>query len=685
MNTTRIFRCKPVALWVLLISTGLQQMHAQFADSTNAIVPLVLLPEAQVSVGTSFDDIAKTDAPKATAILSASELESTVSVTDALEYVTGVDIQNRGAWGIQSDVSIRGGTFEQTALLVNGMRWSAPHTGHHLMNIPIDPEDLSHVEVVRSGSGAMAGAGAFAGSIHLRTNTPVQETAASASIEGGSFGWNRLRLHADIVDGGFRQRISLSRAQTNGHILNSDAQITRAMWNADWSNGPHRWNGLVALEDKAFGAQNFYTSTYPDQFEVTKAAVAQLNWETQSASWKASAGAHARYHRDRFELYREGSDWYELTDDGFYVRPPLAPSTQADTAGIYAPGASWYTGANQHRSLTGAVNAKFQWFGEQSTWTTALDVREEVIQSNRLGSAQPGAPEVFPLGDRRTNLDGFTSWKWVNSGNNMAISATAGVNGNSRFGWRALPSADVRYRFGQDGNWVAFASAGRSVRHPSFTELYYTVGGAMGSDSLKPEWADQAEVGVRWSSEPNGFRYWIMVEGSAFVRSGENLIDWVKYLGSEVYQATNLSATEFRGGDLAITIKSMSGLLRSVRLSGTWLDANRESEGAESVYVLNFLKYKLDAVTEWKLPSDVGLAIRYSYQERRAEETPAPIHLLGLTLKRSWGSDSHIHTSFRVENVLDQQYMDLGQVLQPGMHFRLGLTFDIRGIKPSSN
>ena len=207
----------------------------------------------------------------------------------------------------------------------------------------------------------------------------------------------------------------------------------------------------------------------------------------------------------------------------------------------------------------------------------------------------------------------------------------------------------------------------------------------MGSDSLKPEWADQAEVGVRWSSEPNGFRYWIMVEGSAFVRSGENLIDWVKYLGSEVYQATNLSATEFRGGDLAMTIKSMSGLLRSVRLSGTWLDANRESEGAESVYVLNFLKYKLDAVTEWKLPSDVGLAIRYSYQERRAEETPAPIHLLGLTLKRSWGSDSHIHTSFRAENVLDQEYMDLGQVLQPGMHFRLGLTFDIRGIRPSSN
>ena len=131
----------------------------------------------------------------------------------------------------------------------------------------------------------------------------------------------------------------------------------------------------------------------------------------------------------------------------------------------------------------------------------------------------------------------------------------------------------------------------------------------------------------------------------------------------------------------------MSGLLRSVRLSGTWLDANRESEGAESVYVLNFLKYKLDAVTEWKLLSDVGLAIRYSYQERLdSEDAPGPqVHLLGLTLKRSWGSDSHIHTSFRVENVLDQQYMDLGQVLQPGMHFRLGLTFDIRGIKPSSN
>ena len=57
----------------------------------------------------------------------------TPALAPVLEAVIGVDVRSRGPLGVQSDLSIRGGTFEQAALYVDGIRWSAPQTAHHLM------------------------------------------------------------------------------------------------------------------------------------------------------------------------------------------------------------------------------------------------------------------------------------------------------------------------------------------------------------------------------------------------------------------------------------------------------------------------------------------------------------------------------------------------------------------------
>ena len=138
----------------------------------------VVLAEAAV-VGIDFQYSSPLAAPKSVVILDPAEWSTSASVTEALEFIPGVDVQSRGAWGVQTDVSIRGGSFEQVALRVDGMRWSAPHTGHHLMNIPVDPEDLSHVEVVRSGAGPWYGVGEFSGAINMETAVNRSENRAS--------------------------------------------------------------------------------------------------------------------------------------------------------------------------------------------------------------------------------------------------------------------------------------------------------------------------------------------------------------------------------------------------------------------------------------------------------------------------------------------------------------------------
>ena len=164
-----------------------------------------------------------------------------------------------------------------------------------------------------------------------------------------------------------------------------------------------------------------------------------------------------------------------------------------DTAGLYAPGLSWYAGANQHRSLVGAANGLAQWKYGDWTFSAAADVRTESIQSNRLGQPLEGITEDSPytLGEARQNLDAYASAKW--STTKWLATATAGLNAHSRFGNSFLPAAQVVRKLGTHAR--LFASAGRSVRHPSFTDLYYNIGGAIGSDSLQSEYADQAEVG----------------------------------------------------------------------------------------------------------------------------------------------------------------------------------------------
>ena len=671
------------ALLVPALALTLAAYAGQIADTTQAVVAL---DEAAV-IGVDFESESLTDAPKSLTVLQPAEWESSASITEALEFIPGVDVQSRGAWGIQTDISIRGGSFEQVALRVDGMRWSAPHTGHHLMNIPIDPEDLSHVEVVKSGAGPWAGVGAFSGAINMETNTGTSPNRATFTAELGSFDWQRIRAHVDWNSGSMSHGLSISRASTSGHVPNADATIQRLMYGMDWQTGAHRIKGLIAGETKAFGAQNFYSSRYPNQYEETGAAVAQVTWNMDHNNWRFSSGIHGRFHQDRFELFREGANWYEPTDDGFYVA--LLPHMSApDTAGLVAPQTSWFKGANLHQSLVGAANALAQWKSGNWTLSAAADARTESIRSNQLG-LEPEAPieegelednDPYPLSDARQNLDAYASAKW--STDNWLATATTGLNANSRFGNSFLPAAQVVRKLGTHAR--VFASAGRSVRHPSYTDLYYDLGGAIGSDSLQSEYANQAEAGFRMVMRPTDASN-LIVEATRFYRQGTNLIDWIRYDGSAVFEAANLSEIEFQGGDLTVQYTAAQAdapRITMARVSATWMDADRVSAGFTSNYVLDFVRTKYDAVIRLEGGSPLALTVRGSMQERNGVamqwEDAKLLQLWGAEVSFNGNDGARLawRGSVRLDNAFDVQYADRGSVLQPGRMVRFGLTFE---------
>jgi len=110
------------------------------------------------------------------------------SVQDLLEYVAGIDVRQRGAEGVQADVSIRGGTFDQTLILLNGINITDPQTGHHNLNIPVSLSQIERIEILEGPAARVYGPNAFSGAINIVT---LQNDSKSVRLQlsGGSFGY----------------------------------------------------------------------------------------------------------------------------------------------------------------------------------------------------------------------------------------------------------------------------------------------------------------------------------------------------------------------------------------------------------------------------------------------------------------------------------------------------------------
>ena len=649
------------------------------------------------SVTGGFASVTAENAPRALVVLGAEEVggSAATSLADVLEAVPGVDIRQRGALGVQTDLSVRGGTFEQTALWVDGVRWSAPQTGHHLLNVPIDPEDIRQVEVFRGGASSALGTGAMTGAVSLRTGPSLRDGTLLVA-ESGSKGYLRAKVRVDFGDDlasatsgtVMRHRISASRAGTSGMLgrgTNTDASLLRARY-AGWMAG--EWGSLRisgGLANKAFGAQNFYTSTYPTQFETTLTGQAQATYTKAWGRSTLDASAHHRTHVDAFHLYRNHDDYYVPTD----VLDSAGNVTGSVLVMAGDTAASWYSGPNNHLSRT--TGGRIHW-RHRTDWGetyVAVDLRQEGVVSNVLGVDSLGRDDegtLYPLGDVRWNTDAALG-QTLRLGR-FSLSGTAAWNHNTMFGLRFVPGVEASVALNDEGS-VLFASANRSVRHPSFTDLYYRVGGAVGSRDLVSEWADHLEAGVRlWLASDGPVP--LSLEQVLFHREGHDLIDWARPNGSLTTYATNLREVAFTGFETVLTARPAATenawKLRYGRLSYATMQASEQSLGFESNYVLDGLRTKWDLSAGWTLPGEVQADVRWSYQERlggytvggSGEEMPfEPTSQLGISVGKAF-TGLGLRAYVRVDNALGAVVMDIGNVQQPGRWVRLGFAYTIR-------
>jgi len=602
-------------------------------------------------------------------VLDSAQLAHTVrpETSELLRTNTLVDVRQRGPFDAQTDLGIRGGTYDQSLVLVDGIPMTDPQTGHHLMNIPLLTDAVRQVEVLYGGASRTFGGGAFSGAVNLVTRDP-DSTMGRLTVEGGSYGAWRVRAAQSLATAKGGVRITVFHGQHDGYVHNSDER----MQGGDLSF-VHRWNKLHlkvqgGVVDKRFGAQNYYTSVYPDQYERTLTALASAQLSNAASPWPWAVRVYGRMNRDEFQLFREGDGYYRY-ENGYFVRDG------ADTA-RFSP-TFFYTYHNHHRTDVGGAMAdvKRRWAG--GITQVGVHARSEHIISNVLGEPLsapepvPGSRDVYTRSAMRTNLALHLEHRYERG----RFGADAGilVNVNSAFTPEYAPGLDVRYRW--NGTHTTYANVNRSFRLPTWTDLYYNRGGAQGSIDLRPEHALQVELGHRIS-----FGTW-RASVALWRRQGTDLIDWVQLPGSTVTTAANLTEVNMNGVESEVGRRSVDGRTAfGVLYAYQWAD--RTDFPFKSLYVLDQLRHNLVAWAQHRL--DHGFLVRgdLSWRERAGSYTSA-VDGTATNYPTPLRIDARVEKAFKRvtlfatgTNLLDVEQMDRGNVILPGRWWGGGASFN---------
>ena len=149
--------------------------------------------------------------------LSTETLKSAGTIGAALDTAAGLDVQRRGAPGTQGDISIRGSSFQQSLVLLDGVRLNDPQTAHHNLDLPLTVYDIDRVDVLSGPYSSIYGPDAYAGAVNLVTERPDKDKVSARLGLGEFSAWSAL-ASCDRKWEGFGQKLSLEKTSSGGPI-----------------------------------------------------------------------------------------------------------------------------------------------------------------------------------------------------------------------------------------------------------------------------------------------------------------------------------------------------------------------------------------------------------------------------------------------------------------------------------
>ena len=302
-----------VSLKASATGNGLIVRGASIDDATADDDSLVVGLE-DVEVLASRVQLTQLQAPRQVTVLSAVDIAAAAvhSINDLLEYAVGVDVRQRGEFGVQTDISVRGGTFDQLTLLLNGVNISSPHTGHLTADFPVTVQDIERIEVLEGPSARVFGTSAFTGVINIVTHDAAK-TEGEAHLYGGSYGLagaeGRLALVAGLKKQAAKLKNSFSGgySRSDGATPNSDFSSARGFYQGGLNKNDMKLNWQFGYSYKQYGANTFYGASSTDQWESNERYLGAVTYQDQfgekvhfsaSLNWNRWFD-HYQWHKDK--------------------------------------------------------------------------------------------------------------------------------------------------------------------------------------------------------------------------------------------------------------------------------------------------------------------------------------------------------------------------------------------------
>lgn len=215
-----------------------------------------------------------------------------------------LDMQERAPGGFLADLSIRGATFGQTLVLLNGMRISDVQTGHFNLDLPIPLEALSSVEVLKGSGSTLYGSDAIGGVVNVRTE-PGEIPDLRLYTGFGNFGTNQQHLIANFGTPRFSEELAVARDLSTGFAYDRDYRNLALSSLTTATSRLGASSLLLAYSDRPYGANLFY-GDYPS-WERIKTWFLSAH---QNLGSKTEANFEYRRHTDLFVLFRYAPQIY---------------------------------------------------------------------------------------------------------------------------------------------------------------------------------------------------------------------------------------------------------------------------------------------------------------------------------------------------------------------------------------
>ena len=541
------------------------------------------------------------------------------NVADLLQQVAGVDIRRRGTAGSQADLYIRGGGFDQTLLLIDGIKMDDAQTGHHTMNAALPIEVIERIEIIKGPAARVFGQNAFTGAINIVTKSTLANTA-SVNIETGSFG----QLNGSLTIGKELENASIIAyvgvLSSDGYRKNSDYNNYNYLLKGIFNKKKQPIEVIATFFDKKFGANGFYASaSATEQYE-----------ETQSSLLGASTTFRTEKLKITPRVY-----WKRGQDEYVYIR---------DNPSVYR---------NLHITNKVGVETNASYTSDLGITGFGVDLSRVFISSNNLGNRN------------RTMANLFLEHRFKLADGKIDITPGVAVTYFSDFKFHAFPGLDIGFKLSD--NLKAYGNLGVTYRIPTYTDLYYNDRSTVGNANLKPEEAFAQEIGLKFNSG----RFTSSV--AIFNRDADNLIDFIRPDVTSKYEATNIAKVNTKGFELNTDYRfKLNEFNQTLSFGYNYLNDDILDQNKDlSRYSLNTLKHQFITRFESKLFKNVRQNIIYKHAERT----------IG-TSYNVWDASvivavNKFNFTVTANNIFNAEYIESGFVPMPTSSLLFGLRYNL--------